>query len=136
MPRAVDEWVGKSGDAKIPDRVRIRVFERHGRRCALCGNEVKPGDGTDFDHAVPLADGGEHRETNLRPVHRKCHRLKTAREAQERASVRAVVAKTYGLKSPKRTGLEGRTIRYSRARGCWVNRETGEPVQLHEDIET
>lgn len=101
MSRSVPEWVAKHDDQAIPDRVRLRVFERHGRCCAICGGGIRAGDGTDFDHETPLADGGEHRESNLRPVHRKCHRLKTAREAHERAKNRAKVAKAYGLRKPK-----------------------------------
>jgi 5-methylcytosine-specific restriction protein A len=98
--RTIPEWRGKHDNAAIPERVKLRCFEREERVCLLCGQTILSGDGTDFHHKVPLADGGEHRESNIYPVHRKCHRLATAQEAHERALNRATVKSHYGLKEP------------------------------------
>jgi hypothetical protein len=37
----------------------------------------------EFDHIVPLADGGTHELSNMQTLCRPCHRAKTAREAGE-----------------------------------------------------
>lgn len=101
MTRAVPEWRGRTDDSPLPTKVKLRVLEREGRICRICGNPIAPGDGCDFHHDPPLADGGEHRESRIFPVHRKCHRLITAREAQQRAESRATIASHYGLKKPR-----------------------------------
>jgi hypothetical protein len=49
--------------------------------CGICGN---PG-ATEVDHIVPLARGGADELSNLRPVHRDCHRRKS--EAERRQGV-------------------------------------------------
>jgi 5-methylcytosine-specific restriction protein A len=107
MSRAIPEWVARHDDQAIPRKVGLRVLEANDRKCWICGNEIAPGAGTDIHHKTPLADGGRHAESNLAPVHRKCHRL-TAREAQERAESRATIASHYGLKKPK---MQGRGFR-------------------------
>lgn len=82
--RTIPEWFGETDDAKIPDRVRLRVFERYGGKCAITGKRLMPGE-WDCDHIKPLRDGGIHCESNLQPVWRKKHREKTADENRERA---------------------------------------------------
>ena len=56
-----------------------------------------PGDPADFDHIVPLRDGGAHAEINLQLVSRAKHREKTAAEAGDRAWVDRVKAKHAGI---------------------------------------
>ncbi len=107
MPREIAEWVGKSDDSAIPAKVQLRVFEAFNRRCFLCGNLIRPGDGLDIHHKTPLIDGGRHAESNLVPVHRKCHRLQTAREAQDRAERRSTVKSHYGIRPPSRLRGQG-----------------------------
>lgn len=108
MARSVPEWVGKSDDAAIPPRVRVRVIDRQRPAageypvCPDCDQPIREGDGCEIDHAVPLIDGGQHAESNLRAVHARCHRLKTAREAKQRAEARQHQKRAYGLKAPKR----------------------------------
>jgi 5-methylcytosine-specific restriction protein A len=52
-------------------------------------------------------DGGAHRESQIYPVHRKCHRMVTAKEALARAETRATVKKHYGIKTPKGRPMPG-----------------------------
>jgi 5-methylcytosine-specific restriction endonuclease McrA len=99
-------WVGKNHDAPIPETVKRRVLlrQRNARGvpvCPLCTREIIPGEGVDYDHEKPLIDEGEHSEENLRAIHRKCHRLKTAREAHDRAKERSQFAAVYGIKTKK-----------------------------------
>lgn len=133
MPRSCPEWIGKTPDSAIPPRVKLRIADRQRPAtgelpiCPCCGQPIRDGDGTDFDHVIPLIDGGRHAESNLRAVHRRCHRLKTAREAQERAEVRARQKSALGIKRPGT--LPGSRIKYSRARGLHYDRFTGEIIE-------
>lgn len=95
--RSIDEWTGATPDARIPGRVRLRVFERHGGICRLTGRKIRAGDAWDLDHIKALCNGGEHRETNLAPVLRDAHRRKTAADVAERAKVDRIRKKHLGL---------------------------------------
>lgn len=97
-------WQGKTPDSQIPDKVRWRILNRQRDAsgqpvCPDCGKVIYPGEGVEYDHAVPLIDGGSHSEANLRAVHRRCHKMKTAREAHARAEERAQGMKVYGVKA-------------------------------------
>lgn len=100
--RTVDEWKGKTDDAAIPRRVRLRVFERHGGVCHLSGLRIRPGDQWDCDHIVALINGGEHRELNLAPALRAEHRKKTAQDVAQKSKDYRVRAKHIGIKKPSR----------------------------------
>lgn len=99
--RAVQEWVAKNDDAKIPDRVRLRVFLRAGGICHISGRRILPGDRWDADHVVPLCNGGEHRESNLAPALRAEHRKKTAGDVRLKAKNDRVRKKHFGIKKPR-----------------------------------
>jgi len=106
VTRSLEPWVAKHDDQAIPDRVKIRVLKSQANAdgipiCPCCTMPVRPSDAVDFDHETPLADGGKHAEVNLRAIHRKCHKLKTAREAQTRAEERSQFKAIYGLKERK-----------------------------------
>jgi len=101
MPRTPPEWIAKSDDARIPPRVRVRVFERFAGVCQLTGRKIMPGDEWDCDHAVALTNGGEHREENLRPVLRSAHREKTKADVAEKSRVNRKRAKHLGIKPEK-----------------------------------
>lgn len=103
MSRAVPEWVGATDDARIPPRVRLRVFERFGGVCQLTGRKIMVGDQWDCDHARALVNGGEHRESNLQPVLRAAHRKKTAEDVKLKAKADRVRKKHLGLHAPKST---------------------------------
>lgn len=99
MARAVPEWIGKTPDAKVPPRVRERIFLREGGRCHLSGRIiVPPGDLWDLDHKVALINGGENRESNLFPALRDKHRAKTAQDVAEKAVSARVRQKHLGIR--------------------------------------
>jgi 5-methylcytosine-specific restriction protein A len=75
--RSVPEWVGRTDDSPVPNRVRLRVWERCGGRCGACRRELVAGDRWDCDHIVALALGGDHREGNLQALCSWCHKRKT-----------------------------------------------------------
>ncbi|WP_312619141.1 HNH endonuclease signature motif containing protein [Agrobacterium pusense] len=102
MARRVDEWIGATDDQRAPPRVRERIFTRDST-CHLCKCEIQTGQKWDLDHVKALINGGENRETNLRPAHRKCHVEKTALDLAEKAKVAAIRKKHIGITRPKQT---------------------------------
>lgn len=100
MARTVSEWIGNSDDHRAPGKVRQRIFDRD-NRCHLCGCEIQIGQKWDLDHVKALINGGENREANLKPSHRKCHKEKTARDVAEKAKVAAIRQKHIGAAVPK-----------------------------------
>ena len=101
MPRAVPEWVGKTDDAKVPPRVRQRIFDAHDGMCHLSGRPIKPGEPWDLEHKVSLILGGEHRESNLAPALREFHKAKTAAEMKVKAKIAAVRQRHLGITEPR-----------------------------------
>lgn len=84
--RAIPEWIGAHDDQAIPDRVRLRVFVRHGGKCPKCTRNLQPGKWA-CDHIKALANGGEHRETNFQPLCMSpCHSNKTKADRRIKAA--------------------------------------------------
>lgn len=109
MTRSVDLWVGATDDAAIPMRVRLRVFERFGGKCALSGRKIMPGDKWQIDHRIALINGGKHEEANLQPVLDAPHKAKTAADVAVKSKVARIKAKHLGIypKSPSRLQSRG-----------------------------
>lgn len=121
MPRTVPAWSSANHDAAIPARVKLRILDRQRPApnelptCPDCGQPIRQGQSVHFDHAVPLADGGEHSEINLRAIHeRPCHKIKTALEALQRAEARTHQKKAYGLTKSKHPMPGSRASRWKR----------------------
>jgi 5-methylcytosine-specific restriction protein A len=105
--RSVPEWIGKTPDTKVPARVRLRIFEANGGICHISGRKIGPSDLWDVDHVTPLKDGGEHRETNMRPAIREAHRIKTAHENADRAIANRKRRKAIGIRPTARNPIMG-----------------------------
>lgn len=101
--RAVEEWIGKTDDAKVPPRVRLRIFDRCNGVCWLSKRTIKPGETWELEHKVALINGGEHREMNLAPALVAPHREKTKADLAEKSKVARVRKKHLGLVKPKRS---------------------------------
>ena len=103
MTRALPEWIGASDDAKVPTRVRLRVFTAHEGRCWISGRKIMPGEAWELDHKTALINGGEHRESNLAPALATVHREKTAEDVKLKSKVYRIAAKHAGTwpKGPK-----------------------------------
>lgn len=99
--RSVPEWIGASPDTPIPPRVKLRVFERYGGVCYLSGIKIRPGDAWDAEHVIALCNGGENRESNLRPALRDKHREKTAADVALKSKTNRIKAKHLGIWKPK-----------------------------------
>lgn len=99
MTRTVPEWIASNDDAAIPPRVKLRIYERAEGRCSKCTVGVRVGE---YDHAIPLIIGGEHRETNLQLLCVPCHKGKTKLDVKLKAKVARVRKRHIGIKKPSR----------------------------------
>lgn len=95
--RSVDEWIAPHPDAKIPPRVKLRIWEREQGRCYLSGRKIMPGDKFQYEHRVALINGGEHRESNIFLALDAPHKEKTARDVAEKAKVARIRSKHLGI---------------------------------------
>lgn len=86
--RATSEWIGKTPDSKIPDYVKLRIWDRERGLCYLTGRKLRKGE-YDFEHVIALAlwtgEGHGNRESNIRLAYRKAHREKTKQDRQAKA---------------------------------------------------
>lgn len=99
--RTVEEWIGSSPDAKVPPRVRVRVFDKYHGRCYLTGQIIRPGDKWEVEHVKALCNGGEHRESNLAPALVEHHKIKTKADRREKKKVDARRKRHLGIKRPR-----------------------------------
>ncbi len=127
MARSIPEWIGKHDDQKVPDRVRMRIFDRENGVCHLTGRKIDPvRDAWDLDHRVSLILGGEHREANLFPALKEPHRKKTAAEVAVKSKIARTRKKHLGIKSDKAGGFNKRFRR--KMNGDIVDTRTGEVI--------
>lgn len=107
--RDVEEWIGSSPNAKVPERIRDRVFFRAKGMCHISKRKiVVPRDRWQLEHVVPLSMGGEHRESNLAPALTEPHKVKTAEEAALRAKADRMRRKANGTWPKSKTPLRSR----------------------------
>lgn len=99
--RSVSEWAGKTPDAMPPPSVRLRIFRDRGGRCHRSGLLIRPGDKWDLDHIVAIIDGGENVESNLAPILKDKHKIKTAEEQARRAKTDGMSMSAFGIRKGK-----------------------------------
>lgn len=130
--RTVEEWVGKTDDAKIPTRVRIRVFEKYNGTCYRSGRKILPGDKWDLDHVIAIVNGGQHRETNLAPIlSDEPHKEKTREDRKLQSRNYKIRKRHLGLAKPKGRPMAGTKASGLKKRmdGTVIDRRTGKPVR-------
>ncbi len=59
---------------RIPDAVRLFVWQRDQGKCVKCGSSEK----IEFDHVIPIAKGGSNTERNIQLLCESCNRSKGA----------------------------------------------------------
>lgn len=77
---------------------RVRIFDAHHGTCSVCHFRIQVGQAWEIEHLKPLADGGADVPLNMAPVHAKCHKPKTAKEAGERSKVVRIRANHLGVR--------------------------------------
>lgn len=65
MSRSVKPWRGKTDDTAVPDRVRVRVFDRERGLCHMCRRLIRTGERWTCEHRVAIINGGANAEDNL-----------------------------------------------------------------------
>jgi 5-methylcytosine-specific restriction endonuclease McrA len=99
--RSVPEWIGKTPDSTIPDRVKERIARKAVDTCQHCQRKIAPPLRAEFDHIVSLILGGQHRESNLQLLCDACHKAKTRLDVKLKAKVARVRQKNLGIKRPR-----------------------------------
>lgn len=132
--RAVKEWVGKNPDSKAPAAVRLRILRRFSAKCYLTGILIADGQAFDLEHIKALEEGGENRESNLAPVLRLAHEIKTAAERKRQAKADRVAKKAHGLVEPK-TKIQSRGFETS-AKPTRIQKQSLPPRSIYEDIKS
>ena len=100
--REVLGWIGSSPDAKIPDRVRVRIFDRFGGRCQCgCGRKIAAGEKWEAEDKIAIINGGQRRESNLRPFLVEHHKAKTAEDMKIKSKNYRIRKRHLGVKKPR-----------------------------------
>jgi len=71
----LDESVPAAKRERIPEAVQIFVWRRDQGRCVQCGSREK----LEFDHIIPVAEGGSNTERNVQLLCESCNRSKGKR---------------------------------------------------------
>lgn len=98
MSRELPEWIGRTDDSAIPDRVKLRVYHKAKGHCAACGLHWLNGQ---YDHVIPIILGGANRESNLQFLCVPCHAGKTKLDVKLKAKVARVRKRHLGIKKPR-----------------------------------
>jgi 5-methylcytosine-specific restriction endonuclease McrA len=123
MSRSVNEWIGRTDDTPVPDRVRVRVFLAKGGKCHACGRKVNAAvEPWTCEHLIALINGGENRESNLDVTCCNCLPAKNAGDV-------AIKSKT--AKMRKKTILK----RKSKWRPMPGSRASGIRKRMNGDVE-
>ena len=96
--RSTAEWIGKTDDAKVPDYVRLRIFNRANGICHISGRKITAADTWELEHVKALCNGGEHRESNMAPALAKPHKAKTAADLAQKAKNDRVSKRHLGIR--------------------------------------
>jgi 5-methylcytosine-specific restriction enzyme A len=101
MTRALDEWEAANDDQAIPARVKVRVFDRAGGKCAECTLPIQGKLRPAYDHIQALINGGKHAESNLQLLCVPCHAAKTKADVAEKSVTARKRTKHLGIKKPR-----------------------------------
>jgi hypothetical protein len=63
----------KNNRERIPDKIRREVWRRDEGKCVKCGSREK----LEFDHIVPVSEGGSNTARNIELLCEKCNRIKS-----------------------------------------------------------
>ncbi len=66
---ATEQAVEQARRQRIPEEVRLLVWERDGGRCVKCGSTEE----LEFDHIIPVSKGGSNTEKNVQLLCARCN---------------------------------------------------------------
>jgi hypothetical protein len=100
--RSLPEWIGSSPDAAVPPRVRLRIFDRYGGRCQCgCTRLIRSGEAWECEDTIALINGGQRRESNLKPWLAGHQADKTKADVAEKSRVYRKRSAHVGIKKPR-----------------------------------
>lgn len=102
MARAVDIWIGRDDDTAIPDRVRLRVWDRCQGLCHRCGRKIRAGERWVLEHLKAIINGGRNAEDNLGLSCCNCIAPKNAEDVAEKSMIVRKRVKHLSVRQPKR----------------------------------
>lgn len=92
--RSLPEWIGADADSAVPDRVRIRLFDKKGGKCHRCGRLIRAGERWICEHVIALINWLKtaekphgNRESNLDLTCCNCLPGKNAEDVAEKSEV-------------------------------------------------
>ena len=112
------------GRKTLSKRDRVKVFDKEGGLCYLCGQTVQAGQAWEVEHENPVGLSNDNSLDNLRIAHNACHKTKTAKDVKVIAKVKRVRALHIGAKKPTGRPLPGTKAsgwKHSMTKG-WVRR--------------
>lgn len=80
------------------------LFLNHPIICHICNGRIYWSDEKDWDHRVEHKESQDNTAANLTPVHRDCHRIKSAKKNSERRHIDRLEKEKNGF--PKRKRLK------------------------------
>lgn len=103
---------------------RVRLFGLHKGLCYLCGWKIADTDKWEIEHVVPWELTRDDGDDNLRLVHAKCHKAKTAKDIRELRKSDRIAARHFGFKPPSRRPLtKPERMKYDWSRQRYVREE-------------
>lgn len=97
-------YIAPTARRKMTKARAARIFLRENGICCICGVQIRPGEAYEIEHPDALALGGSDDDADLKPVHYRCHKIKSKRDAGQKAKRDRIV--TAGFKGkPKSRGL-------------------------------
>jgi len=103
--------------AHISRTRRLALFRDQHGRCHLCDGLIRPGEGWDLEHVIPLAMGGADDESNWALAHTKCHKSKTIRDIMDLARAKLREARHLGIRQSRNPLPCGRDSDYKKKIG-------------------
>lgn len=94
---------------------RARIFAANDGQCHLCAGKIGVGEAWEIEHVIPYALTQDDSDGNLRPAHRKCHRVKTNTDVTAIAKVVRMAAKHNGSWPKSRAPMKSRGFDSSRS---------------------
>ena len=99
---------------------RDRLFELRGGTCYLCSGAIqRETQAWDIEHEIPWEISRDNSDDNLQLAHRKCHAVKTAKDAGDIAKVKRIEAKHKGTWPKTRAPIRSRGFASTRPSCLW-----------------
>jgi 5-methylcytosine-specific restriction endonuclease McrA len=105
----------------LTSKQRLKLFLERNGICCICGHKIETLKPWIDEHIIPLWLGGSNDLSNRGVAHERCARVKTAKEATERASIRKKAERHFGAHTSKHPMPCGRKSK-------WKKKMNGEVV--------